>query len=259
MSALPPIATSIAFFGTSALGQKQTKGVPWGAAACPMAGANNSLAHPTIANWPRLPPLSVTKTSSAGAAMNKFLILAFAMLCASCAALMATNASAQSSCRTITDDKERLACYDKTEQEKAASTEQKAVPVEQMSRARRTLAEKMSSAQQALPKDARWAYANQLEKWFLSEGISMDVSAQDKPYSVDSPINKYPFPHLVFFGYLSKAMVFQIAGEGQALKNAAALGFKGVHFFDKGNNGHWFYDVSKGPPRCDVKYRLCLD
>jgi hypothetical protein len=144
---------------------------------------------------------------------------------------------------------------------KGASPEQKAVPVEQMSRARQTLAEKMSSAQQALPKDARWAYANQLEKWFLSKGISMDVVAKERMSDFDkkySPLSKYPYPHLVFFGHLSKATVFQLASTG-VLKNAAALGFKGVDFFDKGSEGHWFYDVSKGAPRCDVNHRLCLD
>ena len=75
--------------------------------------------------------------------------------------MAAQAAGAQSDCKTIADDKEQLACYDKgtgatAEQDKAAS----AAPIE------KTL-------------DARRAYARQLEKWFLSKGISMDVFTKE--------------------------------------------------------------------------------
>jgi hypothetical protein len=140
------------------------------------------------------------------------------------ALLAATAANTQTpalplDCHTITDDEARLACY---EIEKTVN--------------------------------ARWAYAKQLEKWFLSNGISIDVLVRSPALN-----SKYPGPYLMFSGYLSKAMVFQLASKGALLKNAAALGFKGVDFYDKGGDEHYLFDVSNGLPRCDVFQGLCLD
>ena len=159
---------------------------------------------------------------------NLFLRSVIAMLMA------AQAASAQSDCKTIADDKERLACYDKGT----------GAPAEQ-DKIEKTL-------------DARRAYARQLEKWFLSKGISMDVFTKEELSDFDKQngLEKYnTYPQLVFFGYLSKATVFQIAGK--LLKNADALGFKGVNFKTVGD-GRYFYDLSKGVPRCDQTYRNCL-
>ena len=67
------------------------------------------------------------------------------------------------------------------------------------------------------------------------------------------------YPRLVFTGYLSDSLVFQIAGKGEVLKNAAALGFAGVQFISQGEGGVWLYDVSGATlPRCDVSGRGCL-
>lgn len=172
---------------------------------------------------------------------NLFLLSVIIILLSTIALLMAAQAaSAQSDCKTIAADKERPTCYDKgagaiAEQVKAAS----AAPID------KTL-------------DARRAYARQLEKWFLSKGISMDVFTKEELSDFDKQngLEKYnTYPQLVFFGYLSKATVFHIAGK--LLKYAEALGFKGVNFHTVGD-GRYFYDLSKGVPRCDQTYRNCL-
>jgi hypothetical protein len=158
--------------------------------------------------------------------------------------VLAGDASAQSSCSKIADDKERLACYDKTEQEKSTSAEQNAAPIEKTP-------------------NSRAAYARQLRKWFLSNGVSMYVSTYEKnDKKLEDAFTKHRelYPRLVFTGYLSDAMVFQIAGsKGQVLKNAQALGFAGVQFISEGAGGVWLYDVSGATlPRCDVGANVCL-
>src|SRR5262245_21015863 len=85
------------------------------------------------------------------------------------------------SCKTIADDKERLACYDKAASGEQSAGEQNAAPIEKTPQ-------------------ARSAYARQLRNWFLSNGISMTVYILDKPSDLkESPtfLAKYPPPHLV--------------------------------------------------------------
>ena len=157
-------------------------------------------------------------------------------------ALVASEASAQSSsCKTIADDKERLACYDK-----AASGEESA--------------DEYDETRTPQTPEARSAYVKKLEHWFLSNGISMAVYILDKPKESQAFLKKYPPPYLVIQGYLTQALVFQIASKAQVLRTASNLGFKVVKFNSLGGSagGHWFYDVSKGVPQCDEGHRLCL-
>ena len=148
-----------------------------------------------------------------------------------------SEASAQSSpCKTIADDKERLACYDKAANANQNAVEQNTAPVEKTP-------------------DARDAYANQLRRWFLSNGMSMMVTNFEKPEK--SFRHQHLFPRLLVccgapFG---EPMIFQLAGKGQVLKNANMLGFKAVEFH---SNVTRIYDVSNGVPTCDVDHLLCL-
>ena len=165
-----------------------------------------------------------------------------------CAALVASDASAQSSCSKIADDKERLACFDI-----GASVEHKAALTPQASPRR---------GNKELARGLRAAYANQLRRSFLSNGVSMHVSTYEKnDKKLEDAFTEYRklYPRLVFTGYLSDSLVFQIARKGEVLKNAAALGFAGVQFISQGEGGVWLYDVSGATlPRCDVSGRVCL-
>ncbi len=144
----------------------------------------------------------------------------------------------KSPCAAITDDKERLACFDK-----GASVEQNAEPIEKTP-------------------NSRLAYARELRRWFLSNGVSMSVftfEKNDKRLDGASTKHRELYPRLVFFGNLSDSLVFQISGKGEVLKNAAALGFAGVQFNSLGAGGIWLYDVSGATlPPCDVTGRVCL-
>ena len=157
-----------------------------------------------------------------------------------CAALVAADASAQSSCSKIADDKERLACYDKTELESAEQNA--AAPIEQTP-------------------NSRYAYARQLERLFLSNGISMTVNAWEeapKDWREKHEKQKHLYPRLVIFGNQSRPLVFQVASNG-VLKYAQALGFKSVFFWGTDGGDLILYDVSGAAlPRCDVNSRLCL-
>src|SRR5215471_6845583 len=65
------------------------------------------------------------------------LIVALALLLPLAGALAASEASAQSSpCKTIADDKERLACYDKAANANQNAVEQNTAPVEKTPDAR---------------------------------------------------------------------------------------------------------------------------
>ena len=152
--------------------------------------------------------------------------------------VLAGDASAQSSCSKIADDKERLACFDK-----GASVEQNAAPVEKTP-------------------NSRAAFAQQLRRSFLSVGVSMDVSAYEKnqKHLDDALLTKYRglYPRLVFTGHVSDPRVFQVVAR-RTLKNAAALGFAGVLFISEVGGGLWLYDISGATlPRYDVASRLCL-
>lgn len=137
-------------------------------------------------------------------------------------------------CRSLTDDKARLACFD--------ATASAAKPV----------------AVQASPAN-RVDYALQIERSFLKAGQNMSVMAPEAPDKAsavaESPLD---YPQLILFAYFDRPFVYKTVAETEILATARALGFKTVDFFSR-NAGHWIFDVSgKGPlPRCDRVKRLC--
>jgi hypothetical protein len=133
--------------------------------------------------------------------------------------LLATGAQAQTNCTTINDDQQRLACFDAPVKKTNGS-----VQVQQ-----------------------RKLLARGLEQSLLKIGVSADVY-------IEHPQT----PLLGIYAHLDKSSVYQIITATDLLRASRAIGFHKVDFFDKGSNGHWTYDLTKGVPTCDIYGRLCL-
>ena len=95
-------------------------------------------------------------------------------------------------------------------------------------------------------------FAQELERFFLRNGITIDVNA------IESDRAGYATPYLHFFGYMSKAMIFQLLENGKLLQTAKKIGFRGVDFQSK-VDGHYFFDLTgDGPiPHCAQHDRVC--
>jgi hypothetical protein len=152
--------------------------------------------------------------------------------------LVASDASAQSSCSKIADDKERLACFDK-----GATVEQNAAPIEKTPR-------------------SRTAFRSSLHKWFLENGYSFHATEYEKGgdnvnahFDTVWPKQRHHYPRLVVCCDLSEPLTFRLAGKAGLLKGASLVGFKSVVIM---GSGYWLFDVSNGEPPCDVNRRLCL-
>ena len=150
------------------------------------------------------------------------------------------HALAQSAnCAAVTDDKERLACYDDAAQ-KHATPQRAELP--------------------STP-DGRAQFADNIRRSLLSRGA--DASAwvyetkRKDAVGID-PLNRFPL--LIVFAPLNNSSVFQLAGQqGKILEIAHRLGFKGVQFNNKFGGGSWWFDLSgKLLPQCDISKRVCL-
>lgn len=158
--------------------------------------------------------------------------------------VVAVPALAQApNCADIGDDMKRLACYDHG-----------AKPKE------KTMKPQTATTPPSKPSTGTVSYAlldyrTRLEHAFLESGISANVVIQTK-HSTPGMRDFGRYPELIIWAYLSKAMVFQLITQGKILDNAKQAGFEMVDFFDKGNEGHWFFDLTKAG-NCDVYNRLC--
>jgi hypothetical protein len=145
--------------------------------------------------------------------------------------LQSATSAKEAICFRLPTLKERLACWDKNPSQ-TVDPEPNAPPPD--------------AAKTAL--DDRRRFRHDLERRFLHIGLSMDIGTTGQGETT-----------LLIFGYLSKAMVYQVAFEANILGEAKGLGFKRVDFDDKGDEGHWIFDLSKpgDPPRCDNANRVC--
>lgn len=146
-------------------------------------------------------------------------------------------------CTSIQGDKERLKCFDNAIKNRSGS--KKGAIKNSVETPRKKAIVPVSRAEE----EARWAYAKNLERVFLSSGVNTDVFTRE-PGSTE----------LILFGYMNKAIVYKLITEGMILVRAKELGFKKVQFRDKVANGAWFFDLSKPgpPPQCDIVRRLCI-
>jgi len=146
-------------------------------------------------------------------------------------------------CASMADDKARLACYDRGAKPKEKP--QTVLP-------QTTTAPKPATA--TVPYETL-EYRARLERVFLQSGMSADVFVEAaKSGKAGSDFRRYP--ELIIWTYLTKAMVFKLITESKLLDGAKEAGFKMVDFWDKGNEGHWFYDLTQSGS-CDVNKRLC--
>jgi hypothetical protein len=107
----------------------------------------------------------------------------------------------------------------------------------------------------------RSAYATALSRALLSMGFDFQVMTPEKPTSKGE--NAKHYPRLIIFGVLNRPLVFQMAGEGEVLKNAKALGFNMVEFAGRsafgGFDGRYFFELTGSElPAYDSSRRVCL-
>jgi hypothetical protein len=63
---------------------------------------------------------------------------------------------------------------------------------------------------------------------------------------------------LTFWGFISKAVVYQLITDGRILENAKARGFRKIDFDDRGEDGQWIFDLTGAVlPACDNARRVC--
>jgi hypothetical protein len=89
--------------------------------------------------------------------------------------------------------------------------------------------------------------------------MSIFAAERPDPRMTEDPLAQYPHPRLIFFGFLNQPFVYKAITEMGVLATAKALGFNGVEFTDRGDEGRWFFDISgQQIPKCDVHKRLCV-
>jgi hypothetical protein len=94
----------------------------------------------------------------------------------------------------------------------------------------------------------------------LKSGVDVTVMSNEKKDSPAAPGSSSEFPRLIIWTYMGNPFVYQAISKTEVLKNAQLLGFKVVDFWDKGQNGHWFFDLAGGePPQCGRNRGLCRD
>jgi hypothetical protein len=132
-------------------------------------------------------------------------------------------------CNSITDDKERLACYDAAAGKKPVGWPNSA--------------------------GGRAAYAAHLQRFLLSRGLDFQAGAYERP----AKPNRNTYPELLVFAPLDNALVYKLITETNVLGNAKTVGFNLVDFQDSLSGGHWWWDISgTALPQCDRAKRLCL-
>jgi hypothetical protein len=134
------------------------------------------------------------------------------------AAIAAVPTFAQApNCAGISDEKARLACYDRGAKPKAAAPRPG-----------------VTSAPE-LVDSTLLDYRGRLERALLENGVSAEVI-------VDGT-------NLTIWMFLNRAMVFQLITKAKILDSAKEAGFNKVRFWDKGNDGAWLFDLTK-PGSC---------
>lgn len=149
------------------------------------------------------------------------------------AALLIASGSmaAAQNCAAIKDDRERLACYDAMRKEPA--------PLPRPSGP--SVSFPLGSV------DQRRAYADALERQFLSSGTSADVFVREDFMPVT----------LIIAGYFTKASAYQLFTQSKIMLEAKQAGFGRVTLQNIGGDGSYVFDLIGGIPFCDSSGRLC--
>lgn len=154
--------------------------------------------------------------------------------------VLPATAQGPQDCRSIKDEKARLACFDM-----AVAPAQPTAP---------KAPEPFGTSPQA-----RLQYANQIERAFLKDGQNMSVMSLDAPEKSGAfSRDKKAYPMLILFAYFGKPFVYKAISETELLDTAQKLGYRTVDFFSR-SDGHWFFDIpASGPaPSCDRNRGLC--
>lgn len=131
-------------------------------------------------------------------------------------------------CASIKDDRERLACHDSFRS-----------PINP------PRAPSVTSPLGSV--DQRRAYADALERQFLSSGTSADVFVREDFMPVT----------LIIAGYFTKASAYQLFTQSRIMLEAKQAGFGRVAFQNIGPEGSYVFDLIGGIPLCDSTARLC--
>jgi hypothetical protein len=106
------------------------------------------------------------------------------------------------------------------------------------------------------PKTApgRAAFATRLSASFLAGGYSLRVLSQETATGGEQPQR---FPKLLIAGAFDEAFVFKMVSTWRFLEPAMKSGFRSADILSMLGQRHYIYDLSAGPPRCDIAGRVC--
>lgn len=146
-------------------------------------------------------------------------------------------AQSTAACKAMTNDTERLACWDALGAQPPPSPQPKP----------------------AGTPTSRAQYADTIRRAFLSSGIDIDATDLERQPESRTAESFKKYPRLWLFGYMNKPFVYRAITEWQFLAKAKERGFQSIEFFDKGPDGIWLFDISGSSiPACDIPKRICM-
>ena len=92
----------------------------------------------------------------------------------------------------------------------------------------------------ACREEARRSYRTQLESTLFQSGSIAGVFVEET-----GDFNSGAYPKLIVWTALDKATVYRLISEAKILDGARGTGFRMVQFTDKGDDGHWFFDLTR--------------
>jgi hypothetical protein len=92
----------------------------------------------------------------------------------------------------------------------------------------------------ACREQARRSYRSHLEGALFDRGSIAGIFVEET-----GDHNSGAYPKLIVWTVLDKATVYRLIDEAKVLEGARESGFRMVQFTDKGNDGHWFFDLTR--------------
>lgn len=141
-----------------------------------------------------------------------------------------------SACRTLTDEKARLACFDKAAQPTKSA-------------AARTSAKLIVT-------DDQNKFASILDAQLLASSLDIRVGVLTEGLGKQA---KYPILYLL--GYLDRPLVNKLMTDFKLLAAARQHGFLTIYFSGKGPGGNWIFEVNSTSGRICSSFRndLCYE
>ena len=88
--------------------------------------------------------------------------------------------------------------------------------------------------------EVRRHYRSELESKLTEKGSIAGVYVEET-----GDFNSGAYPKLIVWSALDRDTVYRLISEAKILDGARGSGFRMVQFTDKGDDGHWFFDLTR--------------